>query len=435
MGLLPVFRKEGPKQGSVVTSKWEAGGSMKEETGIFFRGAVTGVLAAVVLGCGGYYAVYGELPFFSDSVMTGNTAAKAVYIENLIEEEYLEEVDEEKIADGMYAGMVSGLGDRYSGYYTADQYQEVLKSIEGRYQGIGLAMRKNTDTGEVTVEEVYEDSPAMEAGIQEGDQLYQLDGENVSDMELEEISQRLQNGEEATLTLLREGEEEPVQVTVAAGEVEVPVVSARMLENQMGYLKIDEFTDGTSEQFASAFQTLQEDGMEGLIIDLRNNPGGLLDAVCDTLEQILPKGLIVYTEDKNGNRVEHSGDGETPIQIPLVLLINENSASAAEIFAGAVKDYEVGTLVGATTYGKGIVQQTYQLRDGSAVKLTIAKYYTPNGVNIHGTGIQPDITVEWPQDQEALASDFDFSQVPQEEWLAQDPQMEKAVELLADNMI
>ena len=334
-----------------------------------------------------------------------------------------------------YAGMVASLGDRYSGYYTADQYQEVLKSIEGRYQGIGLSMRKNTDTGEVTVEEVYENSPAKEAGIQAGDQLYQLDGESVADMELEDISQRLQNGEEATLTLLREGEEEPVQVTVTAGEVEVPVVSARMLENQIGYLKIDEFTDGTPEQFSENYQALQEEGMEGLIIDLRNNPGGLLDAVCDTLEQILPEGLIVYTEDKNGNRVEHSGNGETPIQIPLVLLVNENSASAAEIFAGAVKDYEVGTLVGTTTYGKGIVQQTYQLRDGSAVKLTIAKYYTPNGVNIHGTGIQPDITVEWPEDQEALASDFDFSQVSESEWLSQDPQMEKAVEQLTDNMI
>lgn len=418
-----------------MTSNREAGGRMKEETGTFIRGAVTGVLAVTVLGCAGYYVRYGEMPFFNDSVMTGETAAKAVYIENLIEKEYLEEADKEEMADGMYAGMVASLGDRYSGYYTADQYQEVLKSIEGRYQGIGLSMRKNTDTGEVTVEEVYENSPAKEAGIQAGDQLYQLDGESVADMELEDISQRLQNGEEATLTLLREGEEEPVQVTVTAGEVEVPVVSARMLENQIGYLKIDEFTDGTPEQFSENYQALQEEGMEGLIIDLRNNPGGLLDAVCDTLEQILPEGLIVYTEDKNGNRVEHSGNGETPIQIPLVLLVNENSASAAEIFAGAVKDYEVGTLVGTTTYGKGIVQQTYQLRDGSAVKLTIAKYYTPNGVNIHGTGIQPDITVEWPEDQEALASDFDFSQVSESEWLSQDPQMEKAVEQLTDNMI
>ena len=332
-----------------MTSNREAGGRMKEETGTFIRGAVTGVLAVTVLGCTGYYVRYGEMPFFNDSVMTGETAAKAVYIENLIEEEYLEEADKEEMADGMYAGMVASLGDRYSGYYTADQYQEVLKSIEGRYQGIGLSMRKNTDTGEVTVEEVYENSPAKEAGIQAGDQLYQLDGESVADMELEDISQRLQNGEEATLTLLREGEEEPVQVTVTAGEVEVPVVSARMLENQIGYLKIDEFTDGTPEQFSENYQALQEEGMEGLIIDLRNNPGGLLDAVCDTLEQILPEGLIVYTEDKNGNRVEPSGNGETPIQIPLVLLVNENSASAAEIFAGAVKDYEVGTLVGTTT--------------------------------------------------------------------------------------
>lgn len=175
--------------------------------------------------------------------------------------------------------------------------------------------------------------------------------------------------------------------------------------------------------------------MSGLIIDLRDNPGGLLDAVCSTLEQILPEGLIVYTEDKDGNRVEHTGEGNTPIQIPLTVLINENSASAAEIFAGAVKDYQVGTLVGTTTFGKGIVQETYALEDGSAVKLTIAKYYTPSGINIHGTGITPDVEVEWTEDQEPLESDFDFSDLSQEEWLSRDPQMKKAVETVEAAML
>ena len=339
------------------------------------------------------------------------------------------------MAEGMYAGMVASLEDPYSGYYSPEQYQDLMESTEGKYQGIGLSMMKDTETGEVTVQEVYQDSPAQEAGIQAGDQLLELNGETIADMELDQLASLLQNGEEATLTLLREGSEEPVTVTVQAAEVEMTVVTGRMLENQIGYIRISRFTDGTPEQFETLYQSFQEQGMSGLIIDLRDNPGGLLDAVCSTLEQILPEGLIVYTEDKDGNRVEHTGEGNTPIQIPLTVLINENSASAAEIFAGAVKDYQVGTLVGTTTFGKGIVQETYALEDGSAVKLTIAKYYTPSGINIHGTGITPDVEVEWPEDQEPLESDFDFSDLSQEEWLSRDPQMKKAVETVEAAML
>ena len=165
-----------------------------------------------------------------------------------------------------------------------------------------------------------------------------------------------------------------------------------------------------------------------MIIDLRNNPGGLLDAVCDTLDQILPEGLIVYTEDKYGKREEHTCDGETPIEIPLVVLVNGESASAAEIFAGAVKDHGIAELVGTTTFGKGIVQKIYTLSDGSAVKLTVSKYYTPNGINIHGTGIEPDITVEWPEDQEELVSPSEVNELSFAEWIQKDNQMKRAWE-------
>ena len=167
-----------------------------------------------------------------------------------------------------------------------------------------------------------------------------------------------------------------------------------MLRRKLGYLQIEEFTEGTPEQFKKAYEELKKQKAQGLIIDLRNNPGGLLTSVCDTLEQILPEGMIVYTEDRYGNREEHTCEGKTPIEIPLVVLVNEESASAAEIFAGAVKDHQVGTLVGTTTFGKGIVQKTYPLGDGSAVKMTVSKYYTPNGVNIHGEGISPDVEVK-----------------------------------------
>lgn len=407
---------------------------MSDKKKTFIGGVLLGVAAAFLVLCGGYYLYYGVF-LFSDSAISGETGRKAVTIQRLMEEKYLDGVDENLMAEGMYAGMVASLEDPYSGYYSPEQYQDLMESTEGKYQGIGLSMMKDTETGEVTVQEVYQDSPAQEAGIQVGDQLLELNGETIADMELDQLASLLQNGEKATLTLLREGSEEPVTVTVQAAEVEMTVVTGRMLENQIGYIRISRFTDGTPEQFETLYQSFQEQGMSGLIIDLRDNPGGLLDAVCSTLEQILPEGLIVYTEDKDGNRVEHTGEGNTPIQIPLTVLINENSASAAEIFAGAVKDYQVGTLVGTTTFGKGIVQETYALEDGSAVKLTIAKYYTPSGINIHGTGITPDVEVEWPEDQEPLESDFDFSDLSQEEWLSRDPQMKKAVETVEAAML
>ncbi|MCH1980921.1 S41 family peptidase [Lawsonibacter sp. OA9] len=195
-------------------------------------------------------------------------------------------------------------------------------------------------------------------------------------------------------------------------EVEIPAVSYKMLQDEVGYIVIYQFTAVVPEQFQKACQLLTEQGIKRLIVDLRDNPGGLLTSVCDTLNSFMPKGLLVYTEDRNGNRTEHFSEGKTPLDIPLVVLVNQNSASSAEIFAGAVKDYGVGTLVGTTTYGKGIVQKTFGLNDGSVVKLTVSSYYTPNGINIHGTGIEPDVEVEQPEDA------------------TEDLQLEKALELI-----
>ena len=217
-------------------------------------------------------------------------------------------------------------------------------------------------------------------------------------------------------------------------EIAVTYNKGKMLDDSLGYIQITEFTDGTSEQFKKAYSELNEQGMKGLLVDLRENPGGLLTAVCDTLEQILPKGMIVYTEDKSGHRTEHTCKGKTPIDIPLVVLVNENSASAAEIFSGAVKDHGVGTLVGTTTFGKGIVQQTFSLGDGSAVKLTTSRYYTPNGVNIQGTGITPDVESDWPENAEEFTNPNQFNELSQEEWESKDAQMKKAREVLSEKV-
>lgn len=395
---------------------------------IWLSGFLGGAAVMLLLGTGAFYVQYRTFPFLGESVITGESGEKAAQIEQIIEEHYLENVDEDTLAEGMYAGMMASLEDKYSGYYSTDNYKKLKESSEGKYTGIGLVMEQNRETGEIRVVQCYEGSPAAEAGILSGDVLYKVGDKLASGMDVTEIADQIRSGDtsEINLTVKREGLEEPLTVTIIPDTVEIPVVSSRMLENETGYIQIAEFTDGTSEQFRKAYEELQEQKLQGLIIDLRNNPGGLLDSVCDTLEQILPEGMIVYTEDKYGKREEHTCDGKTPIQIPLIVLVNGNSASAAEIFAGAVKDHGVARLVGETTFGKGIVQKIYQLSDGSAVKITVSKYYTPNGINIHGTGIDPDIEVRWPEDQEELTNPSEVNTLEFQEWLEKDNQMKKA---------
>ncbi len=340
-----------------------------------------------------------------DGPASFRSAAKVADISHLIDSVYMGEIDDQKLEGSMYAGLVSGLEDPYSRYYTEEEREEEDRSNAGEYEGLGIVLGQMKDSGEVVIIQCYDGGSAAEAGVMSGDVLYAVDGESVEGKELSQISDEIQQKEEKeiVLTLGRKGEngeEQRMDITVTKGKVEINYVTGEMLGDGIGYLAITQFTGVTSEQFKETYQSLKEQNMERLIIDLRDNPGGLLDAVCDTLRQILPEGMIVYIEDKSGHREEYTCDGETPIDIPLVVLVNENSASASEIFAGAVKDHGIGTLVGTTTFGKGIVQTYYQLSDGSEVKLTTAKYFTPNGNNIHGTGIEPDIKVEASEDGE-----------------------------------
>lgn len=409
---------------------------MKRRKQIWIAGFAAGAFASFLLCGTAYYVSYGVLPLVGKSVVTGKSGSKAADIERMVERNYLEDVEQGKLEEGMYAGLLASLGDPYSGYFSAENYQRLKESSEGKYTGVGMILEQSKETGEIKVAECYADSPAAAAGIKAGDIIYKVGGELASQMDLTVMVNRIKDKvtQELQMTIKREGETELLEVTITPETIEVPVVSYRLLENQIGYLQIDEFTEGTSDQFKTGYDGLKEQGMKGLVVDLRNNPGGLLTSVCDTLEQILPEGMIVYTEDKYGNREEHTCEGKTPIQIPMVVLVNEESASAAEIFAGAVKDHGVGTLVGTTTFGKGIVQKIYPLDDGSAVKLTVSKYYTPNGVNIHGTGIHPDVEVLWPQDAEALENPDQVNELSLAEWLPKDDQMEKALEVLASIM-
>lgn len=315
-----------------------------------------------------------------------------------IQDAYLGEIDDEKLTDYMCTGLVAGLEDKYSTYYTQEQYEKMIESANGHYSGIGISILAD-ESGKVVIESCGENTPAAEAGITAGDILLEIDGTRVTGMTASEAAKLIQNkkeGEAFSMTLNREGKDYTVEIAVR--EVEAISVAGSMLDEQVGYIRISEFTGVTSQQFADSYQKLKDQNMTKLIIDLRSNPGGLVSGVCDTLRQILPKGLIVYTEDKYGNRKEQTCDGETPIDIPMVVLVNGSSASASEIFAGAVQDYGVGTIVGTVTYGKGVVQDTYPLDNGGAVKLTVSHYFTPKGNDINGKGITPDVVCELPDD-------------------------------------
>lgn len=315
-------------------------------------------------------------------------------IEDLINRNYLEEPDVEQMEEYLYAGLVQGMGDPYSEYFSAPDLELLDELTDGIYTGIGATLQQDPYTGEITVVSCFAGTPSAESGMLPGDVLTAVNGERIDGMDLSTVVARVktEEGETVALTLLRDGEE--LTLSVTRRRIEVPTVEYEMLENRTGYLQILEFDGVTLEQVEQAMQDLEAQGMERLVVDLRDNPGGVLDVVCDVLDLFLPEGCLVYVEDKYGQRVDYTANDEQQFEKPLAVLINENSASASEIFAGAIRDYHAGTLVGTTTFGKGIVQRVYDLSDGSGLKLTIARYYTPNGQYIHDVGIEPDVKVE-----------------------------------------
>lgn len=345
-------------------------------------------------------------------------------IEEVINQNYLNEVDEEEIEAGIYKGMISGLGDSYAAYYTQDELKALRESTSGAYQGIGAKLSQDPDSGAIQVVTCFEGTPAQKAGLLPGDILYTVNGTEVTGKDLTDVVSMIKTaeGDQVHIQVARDGEKDYLDFDVERSEVSVPTVAYKMMDNKIGYVAISEFDEVTAKQFQDALADLDEQGMEKLIIDLRNNLGGLLDTCCEMLRQILPEGRIVYTEDKDGNQEEYNCDGAHAFKKPLVVLVNGYSASAAEIFSGAVKDYGIGTLVGTKTFGKGIVQRIVGLQDGTAVKLTISKYFTPNGTDIHQKGIEPDVTVEL---DESLKNKVTITE-------EEDNQLQKAISILQE---
>ena len=385
----------------------------KKKNRTYFYGVMTGIWISVILFAAGNLigwlvgknSLLGtDIPALStnksEEVVTSQTTRKIKAIEDVIYKFYLEDTDKQTLEDGLYSGMVAALGDPYSDYYSEEELKEMEQDVEGIYFGIGAYVGIDTATQLPVVSGVIEGTPAEEAELRDGDLIYMVDGTQTQGMDTSDVVSLIRGEENTTvhLTLIRDGEDDYLEVDVTRRKVESPTVSHEMLENNIGYIQITEFDQVTVDQFAEALAVCKGSGMEGLIIDLRSNPGGSLTAVCDIARKILPEGLIVYTEDKYGEREELLCDGKNEIQVPMVVLINDYSASASEILAGAIQDYEKGVLMGTKTYGKGIVQRIIALSDGSAVKLTISNYFTPKGRNIHKVGVEPDVVVEFDGD-------------------------------------
>ncbi|MBO6015046.1 MAG: S41 family peptidase [Lachnospiraceae bacterium] len=383
----------------------------------FVKGILTGLFFACI-ACICIFFATSKKENTDDSLITKEIESKVSLIKSSIDRYFLNEYDEKTMEEGIYKGIVQSLDDPYSTYYSSEELKELREKTEGIYYGIGayVSIDKETEGGMIT--KVMPGSPAEEAGVKDNDIIVKVDDESVLGLSITDIVTKIKgpNNTQVTLTLFREGVPEYVEIPVTRKKIETPTVISEMMEDDIAYIQITEFDSVTTQQFAEALTNAKEAGMKGLILDLRDNPGGNLTDVINISRMLLPRGLIVYTEDKNGSRQEYRCDGANEIQQPMVVLVNGNSASASEILSGAIKDYKKGTILGTTTYGKGIVQKIFGVTDGSALKLTVSHYYTPNGNDIHGVGIEPNETLEF--DVDAYLED------------GTDNQLERALEIL-----
>lgn len=397
--------------------------SNKGKIKYFALGLLVATLWFLVLG--GVFLLFdkGILGADKDSQTGAATEAnieKIEHFQNLLEIYYYEDVSRDELADGVIYGLMETVGDPYTCYYSVEEMEELTADIEGVFHGIGAYLEMDYDKGYAKISGIIDGTPASQSDIQVGDYVVEVDGVDTYEMTLTDVVSMIRGdaGTDVTLTLNRSGSE--LDVTVTRQNIETPTVQYELLEGNIAYITIIEFDDVTTAQFVEAMENLEKDNAKGLILDLRGNPGGNLSTVVEICELMLPEGMIVYTEDKYGQRNEYKCDGENEFELPLVVLIDGSSASASEILAGAIKDYEMGTLVGTTTYGKGIVQKIFTYEDGSAAKITVSKYYTPNGYNIHGVGIAPDVEVE-----------FDAELYLENET---DNQLEKAIEVISEEI-
>ncbi len=389
---------------------------------------LVGILSAA-LGAGAMF-IYKDINY----VLLENDAVEEKFVKKLtminekLSERYIYDIDKDNLFDNAIKGYVWGLEEDYTNYYTKEDFESFTSSVEETYVGIGVVVAPNED-GFIEIISAFEDSGAYNAGIKPGDILYKVDGKEYYAEEMDKAIAQIKNGKEGetvNLSVLRKGEE--IQISIKRAVVSMNSVKSKMCDKDIGYVRISAFnTEGDSSkadtysEFCKNVENLKTQGAKKLIIDLRDNPGGTLDVVVNIADYLLPEGLITYVEYKDGTRQEYKSNKNT-IDMPMVVLINGNSASASEVLTGALKDHKKATIVGTTSFGKGVVQSVIPFSDGSGMTMTVARYYSPDGVCIHGTGIEPDVVVELDKKYDGYYA----SEVPSED----DLQMKKAIELL-----
>ncbi len=386
----------------------------------FTLGLILGITMTVIFnyGLGFINRSYG---YIFKSEMEYTEKLEAIY--DILDKNYVDDVVDSDLENMMYSGLVAGLYDPYSTYMNDESFKIFMESTSGTYYGIGAVVAPSDDN-KILIVTPYENAPAYNAGIRPGDKIIEVNGKEVYGNALDEAVAIMKGPKGTSVEVTIEKKDKSIEtVKIIRDEITIPTIDYKLMDN-VGYIKISAFDRVTRDQFNEAYDDLLEQNIEGLLIDLRNNPGGLLDVVGDITGRLIPEGIVTYTEDKDGVR-EYIYSNEEEIDIPLVILVNGNSASASEVLSGAVKDTNKGILVGEQTFGKGLVQRIFPLSDGSAVKTTVARYYTPNGTSIHGEGITPDYIVEISDEDTANLSNLSIDE---------DIQLQKALEVIQDEI-
>lgn len=381
----------------------------------FFRGAAIGfLLSTIVLLCG---TAFIDKYYYVDK--------KLLAIDSVIQDYFVGNINKNKMEEGIYKGFVAGVGDIYTNYYTKEEFNTFKEKSSGQYAGIGVQMGIDVKDNSIVVADVFENSPAEKAGILAEDKIIKAAGKTVTAQDYELVP-KLIKGEPGTkvgVTIYRSAEDRTYDLQITRENIVYPTVTHHMIDKEVGYIKIAQFEEITAKQFKEALTAIKKQKAKGMVLDLRGNPGGFLHITEQIADELLPKGLIVSTKDKKGTIDEAYAD-ENYTDIPLVVLVNGDSASASEVLSGALKDHKRAKLVGETTFGKGVVQSIIPLTDGSALKITTAKYFTPSGVCIQGIGIDPDYKVLLPADA------YEDGKLDNQE----DTQLQKAVEVLRQQM-
>lgn len=342
----------------------------------------------------------------------------------IIDKYYLGKVDEEKLKEGAIKGYIEGLNDPYTEYISKDEMKNYMEDTMGNFVGIGIYMVKDTENNKIQVLAPIKNSPAEKAGILPGDYIIAVDGIQCTGDDFSTISNKIKGEEGSSVKLDIQREDETLSFEIKRENIKVNPVESKLLENNIGYIEFSSFDDGTAEDFKSKYEELEQQGITSLIIDLRNNGGGIVDEALKIADYIADKGsVLLYEVDKNNNEEVEKSENDPIINMPIVILTNENTASSSEILAGALKDLGKAKIVGTKTYGKGVIQEVISLSDGSGLKITTKKYLTPNRTEINGVGIEPDETVELPDTVTSVLN------VNEEE----DTQLQKAIEILKNN--